>query len=91
MKPFDIYYLPLPETIVGAVRDSGERFIIAINSTMPEPERDTALRHELNHIRLGHFDDDRSIYEIESEAENTDLSEDEYSRLLTFARRVVYQ
>lgn len=65
-----IYYLPFPDDIYGMVhprRDGG--YTIAINSNLPPEEQERALEHELAHIRLDHFNSDKSIRTIEAEAD----------------------
>ena len=69
MQLSKVHYIPLPDGIRGAAKPTAEGYIIAINSTMPEQAQREALEHELKHIMLGHFSDNRSIREIEAEAE----------------------
>ncbi len=44
-------------------------FDIYLNTLYPESTQEAALRHELEHIRLGHFYSDKPIREKEAEAD----------------------
>ena len=84
-------YIPFPVpvgTVGGITRldvNTG-RFLIAINNQEPDDELIQILKHELSHIALGHFDDNRDIKEIEKEAEDyaDQMTDDEFSELMTY-------
>ena len=63
--------LPFPNRSVKAAtfpNDDGT-FDIYLNTLYPEAVQEQALRHELEHIRLGHFYSDKPIAEKEAEAD----------------------
>ncbi len=63
--------LPFPNRSVRAAtfpNDDGT-FDIYLNTLYPAEEQETALRHELEHIRLGHFYSDAPIRRKEAEAD----------------------
>ena len=69
-----VKYMELPEGIHGATMplDNASRFIVVINNTRTPEQQARTLRHELGHIRLGHFKPEalsRSLEEIEAEAD----------------------
>lgn len=59
----------LPLTIRGAAckSDTGETFIV-INSGLAIEQQAKTLRHEIAHIRLGHFDSEEPLAAIEKQA-----------------------
>ncbi len=71
MNDCNIRYLDFPNRSVKAVtfpNDDGS-FDIYLNTLYPEPALEDALRHELEHIRRGHFYSDKPIREKEDEAD----------------------
>lgn len=73
-KPkFSITYRPFPVecggNVYGISCESNGQIRIIIDSNQDERTQQHALRHELAHIVLNHFDDQRSIEDIEAEAE----------------------
>lgn len=66
-----VLVVELPAGIEGFVTEvRAGRYVVCLNSQLPAEERDRVLRHELAHVRLGHFDQDNmSIQEIEQEAD----------------------
>lgn len=80
-----IRYVPFPYTVKGATlpNDDGT-FSIYINSDLPRAQQEKALRHELAHIREGHFYDEAPLDEEEAAADQdqTPIPED----VLIFAR-----
>lgn len=71
MNEYYIRRLPFPNRSVKAAtfpNDDGT-FDIYLNTLYPEPVQEAALRHELEHIRLGHFYSDKPIREKENEAD----------------------
>lgn len=93
MSPFRLMYIPFPVpvgTVGGVTRldvNTG-RFLIAINNQETDDDLIRILKHELSHIALGHFDDDRteSLEEIEKEADlyADQMTDDEFSELMTY-------
>ena len=71
LKMCEVRVVELPACCNGFVTEMpAGRFVICLNSQLPAEERDRVLRHELAHVRLGHFDQDNmSIQEIEQEAD----------------------
>ncbi|MCD8321472.1 MAG: hypothetical protein LUC89_01115 [Oscillospiraceae bacterium] len=68
---FYIRRLDFPNRSVKAItfpNDDGT-FDIYLNTLYPESELQTALAHELRHIRLGHFYSDAPIAQKEAEAD----------------------
>ena len=65
----DIHYLPFPYDVSGCVMPSHERYLIGINAALSEEQKQEAIDHELAHILLDHFSDDRLLSEIEAEAD----------------------
>lgn len=80
-----IRYVPFPYTVKGVTlpNDDGT-FSIYINSDLPRAQQEKALRHELAHIREGHFYDEAPLNEEEAAADQdeTPIPED----VLIFAR-----
>lgn len=65
-----IRLVDLPLKIKGAtVKDAEGDYNIYINARLSEDERVKAYRHEIEHIRLGHFYDERPVAIKEAEAE----------------------
>jgi len=96
MKPFELILRPFPEEIRGIVRGVAEydvkrgRFLIVIDEALDDAERLFALKHELSHILLGHHDQtDRDLAILEDEADrNADqMTDAEFSRLMTYQIR----
>ena len=83
----DEYYirrLDFPNRSVKAAtfpNDDGT-FDIYVNTLFPEPVQEQALRHELEHIRLGHFYSDKPIRQKEAEADGNVLPEDVAKRTI---------
>lgn len=63
------YLIPLPRNIDGLVCTKGDDIIIFIRESLcPERQQET-LKHELNHINLGHlYDDIKMVGSCEAEA-----------------------
>jgi len=67
-----IRLIDLPPSVRGiTVKDENDDYNIYINARLSEDGRVEAFRHEINHIRMGHFYDERpvAIKEIEAEKE----------------------
>lgn len=63
--------IDLPETVHGVTRRDAEGdYNVYINARLSADGRVAAYRHEMEHIRLGHFYDDRPVAEKENEAEH---------------------
>ena len=65
-----IRYLPLPDDIRGMAKWSSGGYLVVINSNLSADEQAKTIEHELNHIRLNHFDSDADIMTLEAEADN---------------------
>lgn len=70
-KSIEIEYATLPERIGGITGDIDEAgyYLVLINSTRAPLHQRKALGHELAHIFLDHFSQDRPIQELEREAD----------------------
>lgn len=83
MVPIAIRYQPMPDEIKGKIPGvTGydpvkNRYLILIDCELEEAKKRWTLKHELSHILLGHFSDDRTessqaylknIQEVEAEA-----------------------
>ncbi len=65
-----VQHVDFPLGVKGVVvLNDDESYSIYINSNVSEDEQARALRHELAHIRLDHFHQDRPIQELEAEAD----------------------
>ena len=67
-----IYFHQFPFTDVKALCSKHKTdFTVLINTNKDISIQEIAhsIRHELNHIRMNHFDSDRSLDEIEKEAD----------------------
>lgn len=67
-----LFFAELPFTDVrGCVRKSSKGYSVLINTNplLSTEQIVKTIRHEMNHIRLNHFDSDKPIEEIEREAE----------------------
>lgn len=65
-----IRLIDLPLTVRGfTVKDENDDYNIYINARLSADIRGDAFRHEIDHIRAGHFYDARSV--AEKELENT--------------------
>lgn len=51
------------------IKDADDNFNIYVNARLDADTRANAYRHEIEHIRLGHFYDDRPVAIKEAEAE----------------------
>lgn len=75
MTDYYIRRLPFPNRSVKAAtfpNDDGT-FDIYVNTLYPPADQEAALRHELEHIRLGHFYSDAPIRQKEAEADGRAL------------------
>lgn len=98
MKPFSLFYVNFPAEcegmIIGVTReDKAGSYTVAIDSGQDEDTQAFALKHELSHIYLGHFDpnNEKPITEIEQEADEhaAQMTEEELDYLLTFCRKKI--
>lgn len=63
-----IRLIDLPETVRGfTVKDENDDYNIYINARLSEDGRAAAFRHEVDHIRRGHFYDQKTVAEKEQE------------------------
>lgn len=61
--------IDMPETIHGVTRKDAEGdYNVYINAKLSADGRAQAFRHEIEHIRLGHFYEVRSVADLEREA-----------------------
>jgi len=59
----------MPETIHGVTRKDAEGdYNVYINAKLSADGRAEAFRHEIEHIRLGHFYEERPVADLEREA-----------------------
>lgn len=64
-----IRIIDLPPAVRGlTVKDENDDYNIFINARLSDDLRAEAFRHEVEHIRAGHFYDCRSVAEKELEA-----------------------
>lgn len=94
MKPFSLFYVNFPAGCEGTIYgmtgkcwDGG--YIIAIDSSQDERTQENALKHELSHILLNHFESKRALEEVEREADEhaQQMTKAELDHLLTFCRK----
>ncbi len=95
MKPFDLHYVPFPpeaEGVHGVVGydPHADRYTVAIDSNLPEPEQKKTLVHELLHIQLRHLEDLSGTIEEVEEAADAPMTDADLQYLLSFARKVVH-
>ena len=67
-----IYFQPLPFTDVKAcVSKHKANYTVLVNTNNDFSIKEIAhsIRHEMNHIRMNHFDSDRPLEDIEKEAD----------------------
>ena len=60
--------LPAGVSAMTVVDENGD-YNIYINASLTREAADRALQHEMNHIRRGHFESEKSVAECEREAE----------------------
>ncbi len=66
-----IRLIDLPETVHGMTRRDAEGdYNVYINARLSADLRAAACRHELEHIRLGHFYEERPVADLEAEVEH---------------------
>ncbi len=51
------------------IKDANDDYNVYVNSRLGMDQQKDALGHELEHIALGHFWDERPVMELEKEAE----------------------
>ena len=92
MKAFRLFYKKFPDNItdihgIAEYDVNRNMFTILINTNISEAEQLHTLRHELSHIVLNHhFQLDRSLEEIENEADHYAdvMSDDDFKKLMAF-------
>ena len=63
--------IPLPAGVSAmTVLDENGDYNIYINAALTREAADTAMRHELAHIKGGHFESDKPVCECEREADD---------------------
>lgn len=93
MTHFDLIFLQFPEVIqgevFGATQYKGDHYTVTIDSSQSEEIQRQTLKHELSHIKLGHFESDMDIRAVEAEADlyADQMSDEELSYLMTFCDR----
>ena len=69
MDAIIIRLIDMPETIHGVTRKDAEGdYNVYINAKLSADGRAEAFRHEIEHIRLGHFYEERPVADLEREA-----------------------
>jgi len=69
MDAIIIRLIDMPETIHGVTRKDAEGdYNVYINAKLSADGRAQAFRHEVEHIRLGHFYEERPVADLEREA-----------------------
>ena len=64
-----VRYVALPRLCRAiTVPNSDSTWSVYVNSSLPEEWQEKALKHELNHIRLNHFYDEKPVIINEQEA-----------------------
>ena len=51
------------------IKDADDNYNIYVNARLAASQQQDALQHELEHIRRGHFWDERPVRELEKEIE----------------------
>lgn len=70
MDSIIIRIIDMPLSLRGAtVKDENGDYNMYLNARLSDEERVKAYRHEIEHIRLGHFYDERPVAIKEAEAE----------------------
>lgn len=70
MTDYFVYLVPLPKKVEGVtVPNDDGTYSVYINSNLPEYVQQAALDHELEHIEYDHLYSNKSIKEIEKEAD----------------------
>lgn len=65
-----VYYAAFPYSIKGVTTPNSDgTFTVYINSELPLAQQQTALRHELSHVRQDHFYDCAGVAENEQDAD----------------------
>lgn len=92
MERFRVVYKAFPDALRGIVRGftsfRGKMYVILIDACLSDSEREKTLKHELSHILLGHFIDERkSVEEMEREADRyaNVMTDDEFNMLRGYA------
>lgn len=87
MSDYYIRRLPFPNRSVRAAtfpNDDGT-FDIYLNTLYPAASQEEALRHELAHIRLGHFYSQKPIAQKEAEADGLEPPEPDTREIPLFS------
>lgn len=70
---FMIRLVSLPSSVPGMAVQADDFINIFINEDLPFDKQLEAVKHEVRHIELDHFYDDRSVSEIEDEVRRPEL------------------
>lgn len=91
MENFALYYRPFPKELHGDIRGMITRrkncYIILIDSSIPEQQQIAALKHELSHIALNHYNQpERDLEQCEAEAISfaDKMTDPEFKELLSY-------
>ena len=70
MLDYYVRHVSLPRTVEGvSIPNDDGTFDIYINSNLPPAKQDAVLRHELRHLKAGHFYLEMPIASMEKQAE----------------------
>lgn len=100
MSPFILVYIAFQspaDTLDGATVYESGRYVVMINKEKPYNEQQLTIKHELSHILLGHFQNERAKDEefylknyenldIENDANRyaDQMTDDEFSELMKY-------
>lgn len=78
MDSIIIRIVDMPLSLRGAtVKDENGDYNMYLNARLSDEERGKAYRHEIEHIRQGHFYQERPVADLEREARHGKGKEDE--------------
>lgn len=90
MESFKLRRIPFPQEarghILGATQKRKGYCLIAIDSTLPEETQAIALRHELAHLALDHYNRPEYLADLEPEAERYahSMTDEEFNALMKY-------
>lgn len=77
MDSIIIRIIDMPLSLRGAtVKDENGDYNMYLNARLSDEERVKAYRHEIEHIRQGHFYQERPVADLEREARHGEGNED---------------
>lgn len=78
MDSIIIRIIDMPLSLRGAtVKDENGDYNMYLNARLSDEERVKAYRHEIEHIRQGHFYQERPVADLEREARHGEGNEDQ--------------